>query len=511
MATKQNDSSGQLKYNVADDVLRDFHACTSVVRGIRAARGTSKSTACQIELYKRAIEMPPQRDGVRRSRFLITRGVYGDLYDTAVKTYIERFNNVYGFLPIKGNAPWYGGISMPLRDGTKVESEWVFKAFAEEDLNKLGSDQYTGGYVNEIIDYQSPSIVTSVLGSCARYPSLDNFPEALLSASRLAGKPVYDGFIIFDTNGPYESHWLRGFEDEPPQTWSVFVQEAPLLVTDGAAPEGTAQQVTWRGKTYYPNPKATYVFIQPKGYQYWLDMVPAAEDWYIESRILGQYSKSVSGKVVYNEFDEREHISKGHLPLSLADKRRVVCGVDTSGSHPAAVWTVMVAGTLYALEEAGAQDITYEQFVEDILVPIHNANYRDCDVVYKVDPSNPKNGIDGRTALQVMLKAGLKASLQNIGNNKFGIRRDSVKKLLNRKNGFVSSASNSVLNSGFRGHYRYEPVRGKSGIFKDSPNKDVVQADYHDALQYAALEYMSPSDDNKEPPKRFGVTARRAA
>jgi hypothetical protein len=510
MATKQNDSSGQLKYNVADDVLRDFHACTSVVRGIRAARGTSKSTACQIELYKRAIEMPPQRDGVRRSRFLITRGVYGDLYDTAVKTYIERFNNVYGFLPIKGNAPWYGGISMPLRDGTKVESEWVFKAFAEEDLNKLGSDQYTGGYVNEIIDYQSPSIVTSVLGSCARYPSLDNFPEALLSASRLSGKPVYDGFIIFDTNGPYESHWLRGFEDEPPQTWSVFVQEPPLLVIEGnAPPNDVTQHISWRGKTYYPNPKATYVFIQPKGYQYWLDMVPAAEDWYIESRILGQYSKSVSGKVVYNEFDELLHISKGALSTSMASGKSVICGVDTSGKHPACVWTIMQGGCLFALEEAGAQDIAFEQFVEEIVLPIHNANYSDCKVIYVVDPSNPESGIDLRTAMQVMIKAGLRAKIAK--TNKFGDRRDAVKRLLNRRNGFISSAANTNLNSGFRGHYRYEPVRGKSGIFKDSPNKSVVQADYHDALQYAALEYMSPSDDNKEPPKRFGVTARRAA
>lgn len=509
MATKQNDSSGELRYNVADSVLRDFHACKNVVRGIRAARGTSKSTACQIELYKRSIQMPPQKDGVRRSRFLITRGVYGDLYDTAVKTYIERFNNVYGFLPIKGNAPWYGGISMPLKDGTRVESEWVFKAFAEEDLNKLGSDQYTGGYINEIIDYQTPSIVTSVLGSCARYPSLDNFPESILSNSKKTGVPVYDGFIIFDTNGPYESHWLRQFEDEPPQTWNVFVQEAPLLVTEGEAPQGVGASVTWRGKTYYPNPAATYVFIQPKGYQYWLDMVPAAEDWYIESRILGQYSKSVSGKVVYNEFDEREHISKGALSVTMANNKNVICGVDTSGTHPACVWTIMQGGTLFALEEAGAQDISFEQFIEEIVLPIHNSNYSQSNVTYVVDPSNPQNGIDLRTALQVMLRKGLKSKLAK--TNRFGDRRDAVKKLLNRRNGFISSSANSNINSGFRGHYRYEPVRGKSGIFSDMPNKRVVQADYHDALQYAALEYTEINSDNKEPPKRLGITARRAA
>jgi hypothetical protein len=506
---KENSGAGQLTYNVADEVLRDFHKCTKVVRGIRAARGTSKSTACQIELYIRAIQMPPQKDGVRRSRFLITRSVYGDLYDTAVKTYIERFNNVYGFLPIKGNAPWYGGISMKLADGTSVESEWVFKAFAEEDLNKLGSDQYTGGYINEIIDYQAPSIVTSVLGSCARYPSLDNFPKSMIDNAKLTGKPVYDGFIIFDTNGPYESHWLRGFEDEPPQTWAIFVQEPPLLVSELPPTEKDTQYTVWKGNTYTPNPKATYVFIQPKGFQYWLDMVPAAEDWYIESRILGKYSKSVSGKVVYNEFDEREHISKGALSSSMAVKKNVICGVDTSGKHPAAVWTIMNGGTLFALEEAGAEDIAFEQYIEEIIVPIHNANYSNSNVTYVLDPSNPENGIDKRTALQIMIKAGLRCKLAR--TNKFGDRRDSVKKLLNRRNGLVSSAANTNLNSGFRGHYRYEPVRGKSGIFKDSPNKTVIQADYHDALQYACLEYTNFSEEVKEAPRRFGVTARRGA
>ena len=504
--SKDNDGSKQLVYNVADSVLESFHASKSIVRGIRSARGTGKSLACQMELYLRALSMPPQKDGVRRSRFLITRTVYQDLYETAVKTYISRFSNVYGMLPIAGGGPWTGGIKMKLSDGTTVESEWLFKAFDDDSLSKLTSAELTAGYVNEFMDYQSVEIINAVLASCARFPSFDNFPKKTIEDAAKRGESVYQGFVIWDTNGPPEQHFLRKLEDEPPSTWEFFVQESPLLIVKDLGPHHT-QFVTWQGKNYIPNPKAEFASIQQKGYGYWLDLVPGSPQHFIESKILGGYSKSVAGQVVYSEFDEQEHISKSVISVDLAATKRIVCGIDTSGAHPACVWTVLNAGTLYVLEECGAQDIAFEQFVEEYVLPIHNANYSSNEVIYVCDPSNPQSGIDKRTAMSVLLKAGLRAELAR--TNKFGDRRDAVKKFLNRRNGFVSSSANEVLNSGFRGHYRYDQVRGKAGIFKEAPNKDVIQADYHDALQYACLKYVGYNEQPQDK-RRLGVTAKRA-
>lgn len=499
-----------LDYRPPDKIVQSFHHSRKPVAGIRAARGTGKTTSCLMELAVQADQMPPQKDGVRRSRFLITRTVYGDLFDTAVKSYKERCEPLSNmFLPITHREPWYGGMKYKKPDGTSVESEWVFKAFAQDDLGKLASDQYTGAYINEIIDWSTPDVISNVMGSCSRYPTKDNFSKAYLERCEKEGKPPYTGRIIFDTNGPYESHWLRKIEDEPPSTLELFVQEAPLLISENGPPPGVMQYVTHKGKTYYPNPAARFAHIQPKGFQYWLDLVPTSEDWYIESRILGQYAKSVSGKVVYGEFNDAEHISKGPLSHTMAAGKQVICGIDTSGKHPAACWTFMSGGTLYVLEEAQAQDIAYEQFIDEIVAPIHAAKFMSADVTYVLDPSNPESGIDKRTALQVTIQRGLKSKLAR--TNKFGDRRDAVKRLLTRRNGFLSSSGNTVLNAGFRGHYKYKDVRGKPGIYTDMPDKSVIHADMHDALQYAALEYTGNVNEERAPKMRINFKKLRGA
>ena len=130
---KENNGSSQLIYNVIDEVIESFHADDHLVRGIRAARGTGKSMSCLIELYLKALSMPPQKDGVRRSRFLITRTIYQDLKDTALSSWVEKMANVYGVLPVSGGGPWTSGIKMPLKEFLKTE---VFTIKLVESCNK---------------------------------------------------------------------------------------------------------------------------------------------------------------------------------------------------------------------------------------------------------------------------------------------------------------------------------------------------------------------------------------
>ena len=115
-------SSRSLVYTAVDQVIKKFHESQAPVAVIRGARGTTKSTACQIQMFTEALLMPPQADGVRRSAFLITRTSYRDLEQSAVATYKERFEGVTGMKPLGGREPWTGGIDLALPDGTRVES-----------------------------------------------------------------------------------------------------------------------------------------------------------------------------------------------------------------------------------------------------------------------------------------------------------------------------------------------------------------------------------------------------
>jgi hypothetical protein len=169
--------SKSLHYQVIDPTIAALHASRKPVRYLRAARGTGKTTAMLSDLAGQAFAMPPSSDGIRYSRFLITRTSYRDLEQSAVKSYKERFEGTAGFRNISNKEPWYGGISMKLKDGTRVESEWVFQAVAPDDYAKLGSQQFTGGYINELSDYSDSQIVNAVMSSCGRYPSKDSFSK----------------------------------------------------------------------------------------------------------------------------------------------------------------------------------------------------------------------------------------------------------------------------------------------------------------------------------------------
>lgn len=495
-------SGRSLVYVAVDQVIKRFHESQAPVAIIRGARGTTKSTACQIQMFTEAMLMPPQADGVRRSAFLITRTSYRDLEQSAVATYKERFGGVTGMRPLGGREPWTGGIDMTLPDGTRVESHWLFMAVPPDDLGKLGSMQFTSAYINELMDFPAAAIVTAIQGSCGRFPSKDGFsPEHI---AKRAGRPLYRSRVICDTNGPFESHWLREMEDNPPATWEFFIQEPPLL-TSSVPVEGAME---YKGVYYSPNPRALYPKVIPKGYQYWLDMVPGAEDWYIESRVLGLYSKSVSGKKVYQDFDE-SMVLKQAPKLSDFAGTLITVGIDTSGNHPAAVVTAMKDGALWVLDEVGEQNIAFERFMEDYVIPLLTSKYSDFDIVAMLDPSNPQSGIDKRTALMVCLSYGMDSRLAP--TNFFGNRVASVSRHLTRKNGFFISPTCRTLIEGFRGHYHYASVRGKPGVYKPSPNKDVIHADYHDGLQYAALNYEADFSQREATPVTVRTSQRRAA
>ena len=60
-------------YSPAGPVIARFHQSRAYVRGIRGPVGSGKTTACCIELLRRAQEQEPGPDGIRRTRWAIIR------------------------------------------------------------------------------------------------------------------------------------------------------------------------------------------------------------------------------------------------------------------------------------------------------------------------------------------------------------------------------------------------------------------------------------------------------
>jgi hypothetical protein len=174
--------------------LRRFFRSSAFVRFVVGPVGSGKSSACCVEILRRAREQRPDAEGVRRTRFAVIRNTYGQLRDTTRKT----FEQWITWLP-EGAGRWHEQaftftVTLPLDDGTRVESEVLFRALdTPEDVRKLLSLELTGAYINEAREV--PRHVLDVLETrVGRFPS------------KAQGGPSWFG-IWADTNPWHGGHW----------------------------------------------------------------------------------------------------------------------------------------------------------------------------------------------------------------------------------------------------------------------------------------------------------------
>ena len=74
-------------YSPAGPVIAAFHQSHAHIRGIRGPVGSGKTTACCIELLRRAQEQEPGPDGIRRTRWAIVRNTAPQLSTTTLRTF----------------------------------------------------------------------------------------------------------------------------------------------------------------------------------------------------------------------------------------------------------------------------------------------------------------------------------------------------------------------------------------------------------------------------------------
>ena len=479
--TKKYNSQNQpvLRPYQPEPTARLFHRDNADVRGILGPVGTGKTVICCMEAFSRMLEMPPCRDGVRRSRWAFIRNTYPELISTTMNTWKDWVPDA--ICHISMSSPITAKMNFGLDDGTTVEAEIIFLAIDRpEEARKLKSLELTGAFLNEASELDE-EVKKMALQRTGRYPGV---------ADGVQGD--YWTGVIMDTNPPDTDHWwYRLAEVDKPQNHS-FYRQPPALLPQKVG-EGSTESVQ-----YVPNvgqqlgvPPAENVKWQKLGYEYWLRQAQGADHEWIKVYLMGEYGNIVRGKPVYPEYNDVLHLAKE--PLEPMRGVPLVLGFDF-GLTPACVFVQQGPdGVVHVIDECVSEDMDLRRFVEEVVNPKLRTDYSGMQIIGVGDPAGTQRSqTDGSQCIQILRECGIPT--EEADTNSFVARRDAVGYFLTRLTGghpaMKISPKCAVTRKGLQGEYKYKELRigGLNGRkrFNETPDKNFY-SHVADALQYACL------------------------
>ncbi|MFM0723862.1 hypothetical protein PQQ53_09240 [Paraburkholderia strydomiana] len=189
----------------------------------------------------------------------------------------------------------------------------------------------------------------------------------------------------------------------------------------------------------------------------------------------------------------------------------MLVGIDTSGLHPGAVFAQAAAGTLTVMDEGYASDMAFEQFIQDVLLPVIAKRYHSCPLLAVCDPSNPRDARTGLTPVQLLQRYQINAL--PAATNRFALRKVAVARLLNRRHGCVIDPACTMLIDGLGRSYVHRRLRVVSTAgAQEYANEPVKGPTSHvvEAFQYLALHVAHlAADEDVNAPSRVQVHRRR--
>lgn len=430
-----------VNYSPAGPVVKDFLQNSSFVRLIQGPLGSGKSTACVLEILRRAKKQVKSPDGIRRTRWAVVRNSYPELKSTTMKTWGQ-----WAPGKISGVPPFTYWM-----ETDELSIEVLFLALDHpDDAKKVLSLEVTGVWINEAREIPK-SIVDGLSGRVGRYPSVNE------------GGCTWSG-IIMDTNPPDTSSWIyKMCEIEKPEGWAFFKQ-----------PSGVSEH-------------AENIKNLPKNY-YKRIMSGKDEDW-IKVYVHGEYGFLVEGNAVFSNFRDRFHVASEIIEPSPAFALQI--GVDFGLTPAAIIGQKLSDGRWLILDELVATDCGIIRFAE-LLSSYIAENYPDFNVANCWgDPAgNARSQSDERTSLEIMnTHTGWK--WRPAPSNDLTMRLEVVRNALNRvvdgNPGFLISPKCATLRKGMAGGYHYKLLKSGDGTQTHSePNKNEYSHPC-DALQYLLL------------------------
>lgn len=428
----------------APPTLGRFLGSDAFIRVAMGPVGSGKSSACCVELMRRAIETPAGTDGVRRSRFCVVRNTYRELADTTIKTFEEWIP-----APIRHRSAQENSYTLRFDD---IEALVMFRALDRpDDVGKLLSLELTGCYFNELKEI--PKAVWDLMQTrVGRYPA----PRSLPPGTR------YWFGIWADTNPPDNDHWVyKLFEETRPEGHELFKQPGGL--------EPDAENLENLQPGYY---ERLGLGKDPEWIKVYRD---------------GQYGFPRDGKPIYPEWQDRIHCVE-----CLPDPRaEIILGMDF-GLTPAAVLLQRDPrdGQLQAFDELVSTDMGAVTFAGE-LARLIKGTYPGRRIIGSGDPAGEQRAqTDERTPFDVVNAAGIPIS--PAPTNDWILRREAVATNLTRltmlgRPALVIDPRCKVLRKAHQGGYCYRrlQVSGRE-TFADKPDK-TEYSHVAEALQYALV------------------------
>lgn len=432
------------RYTPAGATLKAFHESPAFVRGIMGPIGSGKSTACVIEILRRAAMQTPSPDGIRRSRWAIIRNSYPELKSTTIKTWQEWCPPEFG--RINFDSP----ITQHVKTGD-LDLEVLFLALDRpEDQRKLLSLELTGAWINEAREIEKP-ILDALTGRVGRYPS------------RMQGGATWSG-VLLDTNPPTSEHWwYRLAEEDTPSDWAFFRQPA------GDGPD--AENVENLPPRYYERARS------------------GKDDDWIKVYVCGAYGFVLEGRPVFPSFRDSVHTADQALPA--APGLALMIGVDFGLTPAAVIGQKLPDGRWWILDELVAENTGILRFGETLAAYLRR-HYPEHQVgIGFGDPAgNQRAQTDERTALDIIRQTtGWRwvPAPTNDATMRLEVVSAALNRMIDGKPGFVLSPRCAMLRKGFAGGYHFRPVRSGSGTtYHETPAKNAYSHP-HDALQYLLL------------------------
>lgn len=430
-----------------------YHDDDSIFKLIMGPIRSGKSTASCAEIIKRACAMPISKDGVRRSICAIIRNTYPELKTTTLLTWKRWFGSL-GLVHEKHDSPIE--LFHRFNDGNGIVELkiWFMALDKPKDLKKLLSLEITFAYVNEVREIPF-SLIKMLMGRVGQYPMKKDCENEFWSG------------VFADTNPPDIEHWIYDiFEKQQIKEFKLFKQPAALLKNENNEwiLNENAENIKNLSKDYYHN------------------LLPGANQEYINVYIRGDYGTVNDGKLVYSQYNDDVHSIQ---TIDTVINEPILISLD-GGLTPAALISQLINGQFRCLKEFTTDKMLLEELVQNVILYV-NANFKNYCVNWTGDPSI--NSFD------IAMLNNLGINLKKAVTNDIEPRINSVSFFLNR----MSSGSPSFLISkigcpnarkGFLSKYCYRRIQviGEEK-YRDVPDKSHPYSDIQDCIQYACLWY----------------------
>lgn len=436
------------------------------MRALLGPFGSGKSSACVVEIIRRAQMQAPGPDGIRRSRWAAIRNTFRQLDDTTIRT-------VFQWLPPEYFGKYY------IQDHRYVikafpgcEFEILFRALDKpDDVKNLLSLELTGAWVNEAREIPW-SIVDALGGRVGRYPA------------RLDGGPTWQG-IWLDTNPPdADSKFFKFFEE---RDWLAGFEE---MARAGKLPPGVSKPDDYAKIFHQPSglsDEAENLVNLTPGYYNRLALGKSPE--WIKVYIKGEYGFVMDGKPVFPEYNDRVHCQ----PIEPIPGT-IYRGWDF-GLTPACVFSQLQPnGRWLIFDEMTSENMGIERFSDQVLLHCAKAFPKKTRFEDIGDPAGQQRAqTDEKTVFQIMQAKEIQIEG---GEQTLALRLEAVRKPLNSmlvgEPQFILHPRCKTLRKGFQGGYHFRRMNTSSERYIDQPEKNAFSHPM-DALQYVATRLFGDS------------------